>query len=158
MRVGRWVASIVAAGVTLYALFPATVLGCSPPFEEATIRALGPTQLVVVGRIGERVAGGRQFHVERWFNGGAPVTPIVIAFKEGEAVGDCSYPITTGASLLIAPDVEPDGRLSANLLTLQADPSTDQGRKYLAEATALFGPGVVPAAAPDAPAPAEPAG
>ena len=50
-----------------------------------------------------RVANGRLFHVERWFNGGPPTTPIVIGFKEGEPIGDCSYPVAAGMHLIIAP-------------------------------------------------------
>jgi hypothetical protein len=144
-------AMLLMAGFGLVWLVPATAYACSPPFEEPTIRALGPQQVVVVGTIGERVAGGRAFHVQQWFNGRAPRTPILIAFKEGEPVGDCSYLITTGAALIIAPYQEADGRLSADLVTLQADPSTELGRKYVAEAIALFGPGVVPPTAPEAP-------
>jgi hypothetical protein len=120
------------------------VLACSPPFEPPTIEELGPAQVVVVvGTIGQRVAGGRLFHVERWFNGDAAVTPIVIAFKEGPAVGDCSYPVETGQHLIIAPVME-GGRLSADLGTLQADPATAAGQRYVEEATRLFGPGVPP--------------
>lgn len=123
---------------------PSSVLACSPPFEQPTIRALGPDQVVVVGSIGEKVAGGRLFHIERWFNGRIAGTPILIAFKEGEPVGDCSYPVHEGQHLLIAPVADPAGGLSADLGTLQADPDTQDGRRYLAEAKALFGPGVVP--------------
>ena len=121
---------------------------CSPPFEEPTIRALGPAQVVVLGVTGELVGGGRLFHVQRWFNGGVPATPIVIAFKEGEPIGDCSYPMFPDRRLIIAPDMAPDGTLSASLVTLQADPGTDVGRRYLAEAIELFGPGVAPVPAP----------
>lgn len=136
-------------------LSPTTVLACSPPFEDPSIAALGPDQVVVVGMIGEKVDGGRLFHVERWFNGGVPATPIVIAFKEGEPVGDCSYPVSTGQHLIIAPD-KVDGRLTADLITLQADPSTDIGRRYIAEAVALFGPGLTPDVGPDTVSPLEP--
>lgn len=135
------VAGLVVVGVCLS---PAAALACSPPFEDPTIRALGPDQLVVIGTTGERVPGGRLFHVERWFNWPDPGTPIVIAFKEGEPMGDCSYPVAIGTHLIIAPLRQPDGRLSADLGTLQADPTTDAGRRYVAEAIALFGPGVVP--------------
>jgi hypothetical protein len=124
-----------------------SVDACSPPFEEPTIRALGPQQLVVVGRIGAKVPGGRLFHVERWFNGGRPTTPLIIAFKEGDPIGDCSYLVAEGAHLIIAPRMTPDG-LAADLSTLQADPATDVGRRYLAEAIVLFGYGVVPTAIP----------
>ena len=106
---------------------PASVLACSPPFEQPTIKALGPGQVVVVGMTGERVAGGRLFHVSRWFNGPAPTTPILIDFKEGAPVGDCSYPIGAGVPLIIAPLMD-GGRLSADLATLQADPASDLGR------------------------------
>lgn len=68
----------------------------------------------------------------------------MIAFKEGEPIGDCSYPVSRGQSLIIAPNREANGTLSADLGTLQADPSSDLGRTYVAEATQLFGPGVVP--------------
>ncbi len=136
--------SVALAGATLPWLFATAALACSPPFEEPTIRALGPAQVVVVGTIGERVQEGRLFHVKRSYNGGVTASRIVIAFKEGEPVGDCSYTVRTGAALIIAPYREPDGRLSADLSTLQADPASDAGRKYIAEATALFGPGVVP--------------
>jgi hypothetical protein len=108
---------------------PTSVLACSPPFEQPTIKALGPAQLVVVGMTGERVAGGRLFHVSRWFNGPAPTTPILIDFKEGTPVGDCSYPMSAGVPLIIAPLMD-DGRLSADLVTLQADPASDLGRAY----------------------------
>lgn len=146
---------LIALGV---ASFPAAAVACSPPFDEPTIRALGPGQLVVIGTTGERVSGGRLFHVERWFNRPEPGTPIVIAFKEGEPVGDCSYPMAAGTHLIIAPIREPDGRLSADLGTLQADPSTDIGRRYVAEAIALFGPGVEPPPTAAPVGPAEPSG
>jgi hypothetical protein len=109
--------------------------------EKPTIRALRPGQVVVIGTIGEGVAGGREFLVERWFNGGQPAATITIAFKEGPATGDCSYPVETGTRLIIAPEIQ-DGRLAANLLTLQADPTSEVGLAYVAEATALFGPGI----------------
>src|SRR5689334_6305722 len=138
----------------LLGISPDVALGCSPPFNP-TIEALGPGQLVVVGRVGERVDGGRLFHVVRWFNGDNPRTPIVIAFKEGEPVGDCSYPVVAGEQKLIAPTVQEDGTLYADLATLQADPTSPEGQRYLAEAVALFGPGVVPVgvAAPPDPGP-----
>jgi hypothetical protein len=117
-------------------------MACSPPFNP-TVEALGPSQVVVVGTIGERVNGGRLFHVERAFNGPS-TTPIVIAFKEGEPVGDCSYPVHAGERLIIAPFMEDGGRLSADLGTLQARPDSPDGLRYLNEAEALFGPGIVP--------------
>ena len=134
------------------------VSACSPPFNP-TIEELGPAQVVVVGTTGERVVGGRLFHVERWFNGNAPVTPIVIAFKEGEPVGDCSYPVSAGTRLIIAPYME-EGRLAADLGTLQADPDSEAGRRYVEEAIRLFGPGVPPAPNPDVPSaiPMQPTG
>jgi len=150
MMHGRRVLSLFAGAFVLAWLHPAAAYACSAPFEEPTIRALGPAQVVVVGTIGERVAGGRAFHVERWFNGGVPSTPIIIAFKEGEPIGDCSYLVRSGQSLIIAPNREANGALSADLVTLQADPSSDLGRKYVAEATQMFGPGVVPQPAPGA--------
>ena len=39
------------------------------------------------------------------------------------------------------------GRLSADLGTLQASPDSPDGLRYLNEAAALFGPGIVPGAA-----------
>jgi hypothetical protein len=138
----RWLRALLL-GVGLAVGFPAsTAIACSPAFNP-NIRELGPAQVVVLGTVGERVPGGRLFHVERWFNGGEPGTPIVIAFKEGEPIGDCSYPVATGERKIIAPWREPDGRLSADLGTLQADPDSADGRRYLEEAVALFGPGVV---------------
>ena len=123
---------------------PTSASACSPP-PDPTIEALGPGQVVVLGTIGERVPGGRLFHVERWYNGGGPrLTPILIAFQEGEPVGDCSYIVSTGTRLIIAPDMDADGRLSANIATIQGDPATPEGRKWVDEATRLFGAGVVP--------------
>ena len=133
---------LVAVAMGLAFAMPATAAACSPPFNP-TIEALGPSQVVVVGTIGEPVAGGRLFHVERAFNG-PTTTPIVIAFKEGEPVGDCSYPVHAGERLIIAPFMEENGRLSADLGTLQARPDTADGLRYLNEAEALFGPGIVP--------------
>jgi hypothetical protein len=132
---------------------PASVLACSPPFEEPTIAALGPDQLVVVGTTGGPAPGGRLFHVERAWNGDVPTSPIVISFKEGEPVGDCSYPMEAGRRLVIAPYMEPNGRLSADLVTLQADPDSDTGRRYLAEARSLYGEGTVPVSVQPAPSP-----
>jgi hypothetical protein len=150
MNLGRRVAASIVVCLVLAWLNPTVTLACSPPFEEPTIRALGPAQVVVVGTTGERVAGGRAFHVERLFNGDMPRAGLlVIAFKEGEPVGDCSYPVAAGTRLIIAPYREADGRLSADLGTLQADPASDLGRRYLAEATTLFGPGVAPPAPPE---------
>ena len=111
--------ALTAAGWIALLAWPSSAAACSPPFERPTIRALGPAQLVVVGTVGERVPGGRLFHVERWFNGGEPETPIVIGFKEGEPVGDCSYPVSTDERKIIAPSREPDGSLYADLATLQ---------------------------------------
>jgi hypothetical protein len=96
--------------------------------------------------------GGLGRRAPAHLSGGKPVTPILIEFKEGEPIGDCSYPVAAGTELIIAPYLEADGRLHADLATLQADPSSEQGRQYIAEATALFGPGVVPPPAPEAPA------
>lgn len=136
--------SIALATMTLVASAPA--LACSPSTDPPTIKDLGPDQVVVLGTTGERVAAGRLFHVERWFNGGIPATPIVIAFKEGEPMGDCSYLVEAGWRLIIAPSMN-DGGLQADLGTLQADPDTPQGMAYLEEAIALFGQGEVPPAA-----------
>jgi hypothetical protein len=122
----------------------ATTSACSPLFEEPTIAALGSDAVVVIGTIGEQVDGGRLFHVQRAFSGGVTSTPMVIAFKEGPAIGDCSYPVTQGARLLIATVRDDAGRVPVDLVTLQADPESPDGQRYLAEATALFGPGTVP--------------
>ena len=151
---GRFVrASAFALAVVASALADASpVAACSPPFEPS-IAALGPDQVVLLGRIGERVEGGRLFHVERQWNADSRTSPIVIAFKEGEPVGDCSYPVSTGQHLVIAPERDPDGRLTANLATLQADPGNADGEAYLAEARSLYGEGTVPveAAGPSRP-------
>jgi hypothetical protein len=147
----RRVVAELAVLVLVAAAWPGTALACSPSFNP-TIRELGPGQIVVVGRVGERVPSGRLFYVERWYNGGEPRTPIVIAFKEGEPVGDCSYPVATGERKIIAPFLQPDGTLYADLGTLQADPGTEDGKRYIAEAIALFGPGVVPEPPPEPPA------
>jgi hypothetical protein len=125
------------------------VSACSPPLDP-TIAALGPRQVVLVGTTGERVAGGRQFHVERWWNGPDPSTPVVIAFKEGEPTGDCSYPMAPGRRLVIAPQRLDDGTWYADLGTLQADPTSPEGRRYLAEAERLFGPGRIPSGGQEA--------
>src|SRR4029079_7990408 len=133
----------VLASVTAAFGTTSTAMACSPPFDP-TIRALGPQQVVVVGTIGERVPDGRLFYVQRAYNGPIVATPIVIAFKEGEPIGDCSYRVAAGQALIIAPERGVDGHLSANLATLQAPPDSDLGRTYIAEAIELFGPGVVP--------------
>ena len=142
---GSWLGAVwllLAVGV-------APVAACSHDFEPS-IAKLGPGQVVLIGTTGESVAGGRAFHVERWFNGTGPAT-ITIAFKEGEAVGDCSYPVFPGWHMIVAPYQEVPGRLSVDFGTLQADVDSDLGRQYIAEAERLFGPGsapIVDAAAP----------
>jgi hypothetical protein len=137
---GRLRASVAAVLVAAAMLVPTSAIACSPPFNP-TIAALGQEQVVLLGETGLPAPGGRLFHVERAWNADVPTSPIVIAFKEGEPVGDCSYPVTAGMRLVIAPWREPDGRLSADLGTLQADPLSDDGRRYLAEAQQLFGAG-----------------
>jgi hypothetical protein len=142
----------LALGLVAAALGARPALACSPAFNP-TIAALGPEQVVLLGVTGDAVDGGRLFHVERAWNGDVPTSPIVIAFKEGEPVGDCSYPVAPGTRLVIAPWREPDGRLSADLGTLQADPRSEDGARYLAEAAQLYGEGAVPVAAAPVPVP-----
>jgi hypothetical protein len=137
------------------ALAPAGALACSP-VADPTIAALGPGQVVLLGVTGERVPSGRLFHVERAWNGDIPTSPIVIAFQEGEPVGDCSYPVPSLMRLVIAPDRAPDGSLTANLATLQADPRSPDGVRYLAEARRLFGDGTVPVDTTPAASPSSP--
>jgi hypothetical protein len=126
---------VVGAGVALAALVwlvaPSTALACSPPFDPS-IEALGPDQVVVVGTIGESMPGGRHFRVSRWFNGVDPRADLVIAFKEGDPVGDCSYHPTIGQPMIIAPFVEGNGRLSADLATLQAPIGSDEATRFVA--------------------------
>lgn len=144
MRLARRAAISLPVAFSLAWLLPAAAAqACSPPFDPS-VRDLEAGRVVVVGTIGDRVAGGRVFHVQRWFSGGTPSPEIVIAFREGEPVGDCSYLVSEGQALFIAPMRHADGTLSADLVTLQADPDTPQGREYLREATDLFGPGVSP--------------
>jgi hypothetical protein len=143
--------SVVGVVLAAAMLVPASALACSPAFNP-TIAELGQEQLVLLGETGAPAPGGRLFHVERAWNGNVPTSPIVIAFKEGEPVGDCSYPVVAGTRLVIAPWREPDGTLSANLGTLQADPLSEDGRRYLAETAQLFGPGTAPVGATPEPA------
>jgi hypothetical protein len=154
-RLAVCASSLLLASITLTMALASTASACSALFEEPTIAALGPDAVVVVGTIGEQVDGGRLFHVQRAFNGGVTTTPMVVAFKEGPAIGDCSYPVTQGARLLIATVRDADGRVPVDLVTLQANPATPDGLRYLAEATALFGPGTIPAplSSPGPPAP-----
>lgn len=145
---------VAAIGSVMLAIVAASpAVACSPPFEPPTIAALGPDAVVVVGTIGERVEHGRLFHVRRAYSGGVTSTPIVIAFKEGEPVGDCSYPVSEGQRLVLAVARDRDARIHVDLATLQADPATPDGQRYIAEAESLFGPGSVPQPASTAPGP-----
>lgn len=139
-----WSVAIGLAAM-LVTIGAASAAACSP-VQDPTIQALGPQQVVLVGRTGEPVPGGRAFHVERWYNGSGPAT-VTIAFKEGEPVGDCSYLVHAEWHLVIAPTQGADGTLQADLGTLQADVDSDAGRRYIAEAERLFGAGTVPTAA-----------
>ena len=145
-----WLRASIVVGLVALAIFvPASALACSPAFNP-TIAELGPQQLVLLGVTGQPAPGGRLFHVERAWNGDVPTSPIVIAFKEGEPIGDCSYPVAAGTRLVIAPWRQPDGTLYADLGTLQADPLSEDGTRYLAEAAQLYGAGSVPVeAAPE---------
>jgi len=113
---------------------PGPALACSPPFEQPTVAGLGPGRVVLLGTTGARVPAGRLFNVERAWGGDVPSSPV----------GDCSYPVAAGSRLVIAPETREDGALTADLATLQADPNTDDGRRYLAEAQQLYGAGTVP--------------
>jgi hypothetical protein len=119
-------------------------LACSPPFLEPTVTALAEGAVVLVGTTGDKVDDGRLFYVERVYGRDISASPIVIAFMEGEPIGDCSYPMSSGVHLVIAPDRDADGSLHADLVTLQADPNSDLGRRYVAEARARYGDGIVP--------------
>ena len=136
---------VAVAALAAVSIAPGSAVACSPAFGQPTIAELGPQQVVLLGVTGAKVPAGRLFHVERAWNADVPTSPIVIAFKEGEPVGDCSYPVASGTRLVIAPWREPDGTLSADLGTLQADPLSEDGTRYLAEAAQLFGEGTVPA-------------
>jgi hypothetical protein len=144
--VRRLCAALWGAGAILLAgtVTAGPALACSPPFEEPSVTTLADGAVVIVGTTGEKVINGRLFYVERAFSGDVPNSPIVIAFKEGEPVGDCSYPMSSGVHLVIAPDQDADGTLRADLVTLQADPNSELGRRYLAEARARYGDGSVP--------------
>lgn len=142
MRGATW-ALLIAAVILVALLAPSAALGCSA-VANPTIAALGPEQVVLLGVTGEKVSSGRLFHVQRAWNADVPTSPIIIAFKEGDPVGDCSYPVMSGTRLVIAPWREPGGALSVDLATLQANPLSDDGRRYLAEAEQLFGKGTVP--------------
>lgn len=146
-RVARPASAVVvtlAAATLVIAFAAAPALACSPPSPRPTVATLPDDAVVVVGTTGDRVEGGRLFYVERVFAGEIAASPIVIAFQEGEPVGDCSYPVASGARLIIAPDQWPDGVLHADIVTLQADPSSEDGRRFLAEAQARYGEGTVP--------------
>ena len=86
---------VLLIGALVVMLATASPAWRSPPFNP-TIEALGPSQ----HRGGRHDRRARQrrplFHVERSFNGPS-TTPIVIAFKEGEPVGDCSYLVHAGS-------------------------------------------------------------
>ena len=132
-----WAAALVLAA-------PSTALACSPPVDN-TVAGRGPDAVVLVGTTGEPAPGGRLFHVERVYNGPhVTESPIVIAFKEGEPIGDCSYPMEAGRHLVIVPEVDSNGMPRAGFATLQADPDSAEGRAIIADAETLFGPGVVP--------------
>jgi hypothetical protein len=135
---------MVLAGGLLVLTQAGHAAACSAPFEQPTLAALGPEQIVVVGSIEEPVAGGRHFAVEHWYNGSAPRSDLVIAFKEGEPTGDCSYRPVLGEPIIVAPVMAANGALSADLTTLQAPIGSEDGRRYLAEAQRLFGPGLAP--------------
>lgn len=152
VRDGRYrhpvLAASAAGAATLLGLTVGIVpvAACSQP-PDPNIEELGPQQVVLLGRIGDPVPGGRAFHVERWFNATGPAV-VTIAFKEGEPIGDCSYRVTAGTPLVIAPVMEPGGRLSADLGTLQASPLSPEGVAYVEEANRLFGPGSPPVGGP----------
>jgi hypothetical protein len=143
-RVGR-VALVASAAVLLLAGIAAPVTLACTPVAYPTITALPDDAVVIVGTTGEPTEGGRLFYVERVYAGPITTSPIVIAFKEGEPIGDCSYPVSSGTRLVIAPDVDADGTLRADLATLQADPDSEDGRRYVGEAEERYGPGTVPA-------------
>ena len=135
----------IGAALAVIAWWPSAAFACSASAGGPTIRHLGDGAVVLVGITGDRVGGGREFFVERVFAGEVMSSPIVIAFQEGEPVGDCSYPVAAGTHLIIAPEVAPDGTLSANLATVQADPDSDVGRRLILEARARYGDGYGPA-------------
>ena len=122
---------------------PATVLACS--CLQQTVNDLPADAIVIIGRVGERSGGARPLAVERWFNGPGMTDVLVIAFQEGEPIGDCSYPVATGERKFIVPDRE-GAMLISHLCTMQAPVDTDYGRELIAAATAHYGPGVVPEA------------
>jgi hypothetical protein len=145
-----WASGIVIWTSMTVLWFTATAgvaLACSPPSPEPTVTALPGGAVVLVGTTGDKVEGGRLFYVERVYAGNIPGSPVVIAFKEGEPIGDCSYPMSSGVHLVLAPNEEADGSLHADLVTLQADPASALGRAFIAQARARYGDGVVPAGA-----------
>ena len=137
--------AIVAVTATLLAISVAVpaALACSP-VAYPSVTNLPDDAAVIVGTTGDLTEGGRLFYVERVYSGAITSSPIVIAFKEGEPIGDCSYPVASGVRMVIAPEPDTDGTLRADLATLQADPDSEDGRRYLEEAEERYGPGTVP--------------
>ena len=153
----RFVASLSGPGGVLCSLRPGSAAACSPAVRAADDRGPGAG----AGRRGRHDrrarlrADGCSTSRAGSMDGAAAYTDRDrLQGGQRKRAGDCSVPMGAGVPLIIAPYFEADGRLHASLATLQADPSSEQGQKYLAEAMSLFGPGVVPPPAPEvAPAP-----
>jgi hypothetical protein len=133
-----------AVGALLLGLAtPTGAFACSPPFDPS-IRALGPEQIVLVGTTGERVDGGRLFHVERSFK-----RHHHVAGRHRFQGRRAGRGLQLSGGSWPAPDHRAVSRTGRTAQRGSRDaaggPDSEAGAGYLAEAIELFGQGYVPA-------------
>jgi len=134
-------ALLVLVFVGLVGVQPPCVLACScpepPPLAEA---ARDPNTAVVAGRVGLAVEGGYAFVVERWFNGPDPAPTFFARSGNG---ADCGVPLQTGDHLLAVWYRDDQGAYSASSCSRFARLDAPDGEALMAEATEVFGAGIV---------------
>lgn len=112
-----------------------------------------PRTIVLTGTPGVETPTGVPVAVSRWYMGGgtAPMVNLHVESPMESSCGTSAPP--AGHEHLFVLWRDDSGRFLFHSCSVAADLSTDDGRVRLAQAQALFGPGVGPDASPGTPAP-----
>jgi hypothetical protein len=131
---------------------PATTVACSCAMPDHPMRdaAASPDLSVFSGVAGPLEGNGVRVALTRWFRGIPPPTGIAVLDPAGFVDpngGSCgTNPPGAGEEWIFALGRNAVGRYDMSLCSTAAATTTDLGRDLLAEATAVFGPGLQPVA------------
>jgi hypothetical protein len=148
MRVRRRFGALLAMTLIVMGLAappPAVACSCAMPRPLAEY-GQEPTAVIVVGRVGPRMANGYAFQVERWYAGIAPTAIITMVPGDGAS---CGIGLHSGQHIFTVAFRDEKGLVNPSLCSPSADVESVDGQAYIAEADRIFGGIAVPGAKPE---------